>query len=194
MHRADLAVVRRGAQGVVTAGSGSHRFEDPSVAIGARVADCAPILIGDARTGVVAAVHAGWRGTVQRASAAGVRALSDAFGSGPADLIAAIGPCLGTCCGEVGPDVPQAFRAAGHDASDLERWCAPGAADRFQLDLAGANRDQLIAAGVRRDRIHVSGLCTRSHPEVFHSYRAAGPNAGRMVGAIRARERLKFER
>jgi len=185
VHRAEGVIVRRSRSGGWSAPEADVIVsEDPSVAVGARVADCAPILIGDSRRGVVAAVHAGWRGTVQRAAHAGVRALSDAFGSAPTDLVAAIGPCLGVCCGEVGPEVADAFRQAGH--TGLDRWFTPGSGDRLQLDLAAANQDQLVAAGIPDDRVHVAGLCTRSHPDVFHSYRAAGANAGRMVGAIRA--------
>ena len=108
------------------------------------------------------------------------------FGSDPRDLVAAIGPCLGVCCGEVGEEVVEAFRQARHPGDAIERWFSIGPAARFHLHLARANRDQLVAAGLRPDNIHVAGLCTRSYPEVFHSYRAAGANAGRMAAAIRA--------
>ena len=90
--------------------------DDPSNAIAVRVADCAPVLVGDRRTGAVAAAHAGWRGTVQGAAVAAVEALRVSFGSEPTDLVAAVGPCLGPCCGEVGSEVVQAFIDAGHDA------------------------------------------------------------------------------
>ena len=63
--------------------------------------------------------------------------------------------------------------------------CTRGQADRFQLDLPGANRDQLAAAGVPASQIHVAGLCTTSFPEVFHLYRVKKEGAGRMVGIIR---------
>jgi YfiH family protein len=155
------------------------------VAIGVRVADCAPILLADRRTGAVAAIHAGWRGTVERAAIAGVQALSAEFGAEPNDLVAAVGPCLGPCCGEVGPEVVDAFRAAGHDAHQIAAWFSPSPSGRPYLDLWRANRDQLAAAGIAPANIHIAELCTRSHPDVFHSYRAAGQNAGRMLGVIR---------
>jgi YfiH family protein len=161
--------------------------DDPEVVIAVRVADCAPILLADRTNPVVGAVHAGWRGTVQRAVQAGVAAMEHEFGSRPGDLVAAIGPCLDVCCGEVGDEVVDAFRAAGHDARAVERWFSIGPGGRFHLHLARANRDQLETAGVGRERIHVAGLCTRSYPEVFHSYRAAGPNAGRMAALISPR-------
>jgi copper oxidase (laccase) domain-containing protein len=106
----------------------------------------------------------------------------------PADLIAAIGACLGVCCGEVGPDVVEAFGSAGHARADIARWFNPGRGDRFYLDLAAANADQLVAAGVPREHTHVSGLCTKSYSQLFHSYRAHGRDAGRMAGVIRRKK------
>lgn len=161
--------------------------DDPQSAIGVRVADCAPILIADRRLGVVAAAHAGWRGTVQRAAAVAVESMTREFGSGPADLVAAIGPCLGACCGEVGQDVVRAFEDAGHE--QVGRWFTTGPTPRPYLDLARANADQLRDAGIPAGSIHVSGLCTRTHAGLLHSYRADGAAAGRMVGAIRAAPR-----
>ena len=75
---------------------------------------------------VAGAAHAGWRGTAAGAAAAAVRAMQQEFGSHAADLVAAIGPCLGACCGEVGPDVVEAFRAGGADASSIAAWFTPG--------------------------------------------------------------------
>jgi hypothetical protein len=160
---------------------------DPTIAIGVRVADCAPILIGDGRQQVVGAAHAGWRGTVQRVAIAAVRRMQNEFGSHPRDLVAAIGPCLASCCGEVGPEVVATFRDAGHDPDSLTRWFTPGRDDRFQLDLPLANRDQLVAAGVPAPQIHISGLCTKSFPDMFHSHRVKRERAGRMVGIIRVK-------
>lgn len=159
--------------------------DDSSVALVVRVADCAPILIADQRLGVVAAVHAGWRSTLQRIGPEAVAALKERFGSRGEDLIAAIGPSLGTCCGEMGQEVIDAFRLAGHDEDVRERWFVREPGRKPHFDLWRANREQLERAGVPRDAIHVAGLCTRSHPDVFHSYRAAGAAAGRMAGVIR---------
>ncbi|MEO7274580.1 MAG: peptidoglycan editing factor PgeF [Vicinamibacterales bacterium] len=187
VHRADVAIVRRGDPTAwVTPEADAIVTDDPEVAIGVRIADCAPILLADRTRPVVGAVHAGWRGTVLRAVQAGVAAMTREFGSHPADLVAAVGPCLDVCCGEVGDEVVEAFRAAGHAAPAIDRWFSIGPGGRFHLHLARANRDQLEAAGLPPEHIHVAGLCTRSDPEVFHSYRAAGPNAGRMAAVIRA--------
>lgn len=159
--------------------------DDPSVAIGVRVADCAPILLFDPVENVAGAAHAGWRGTAANAATAAVRALSKEFGAKAANVIAAIGPCLGTCCGEVGPEVVEAFRAGGADRASIAAWFAPGAGDRRMLDLERANRDQLERAGLNPETIYGSGLCTKTHHERLHSYRAELNAAGRLLGAIR---------
>lgn len=159
---------------------------DPALALVVRVADCAPLLVADARRGVVAAVHAGWRSTMQSIGPAAVARLGRDFGSRPADLVVAIGPSLGRCCGEMGDEVVEGFRAAGHASGMVERWFVREPGRRPYFDLWQANRDQLEAAGVPSDAIHVAGLCTRTHPDVFHSYRAHGAAAGRMAGVIRA--------
>lgn len=159
--------------------------DDPSVAIGVRVADCAPVLLFDPVRRAVGAAHAGWRGTAAGAAAAAVRAMEKAFGSKPSDLVAAIGPCLGGCCGEVGPDVVEAFRAGGAAPASIAAWFTPGAGDRSFLDLERANREQLESAGTNPGAIFGSGLCTKTHHGRLHSYRAERDAAGRMLGAIR---------
>ena len=158
---------------------------DPSVAIGVRVADCAPVLLYDRARGVAGAAHAGWRGAAAQASAAAIRAMQNYFGSHPADISAAIGPCLGACCGEVGPEVVEAFRAGGADKSSIDTWFRPGAGDRSFLDLERANSDQLEQAGLSPRAIYTAGLCTKTHHDRLHSYRAARDGAGRMLAAIR---------
>ena len=159
--------------------------DDPSAVIGVRVADCTPILLADRRLGVVGAVYAGWRGTSQAAAGTAVAAMGRELRSSPADLVAAIGPCLGVCCGEVGEDVIAAFRDAGHGEAAIERWFSMGPGGRPHVNLVRANRDQLERAGLDPLNIHAADLCTRSYPDVFHSYRAAGKAAGRMAAVIR---------
>jgi YfiH family protein len=185
VHGRTIAVAASGtpwtrpeADGVIT--------DDPSVALVVRVADCAPVLLADRRLGVTAAVHAGWRSTMQRILPAAIEALSATYGTDPADITAAIGPSLGACCGEMGEEVIEAFRGAGHDQATLERWFVRESGKRPHFDLWRANREQLEESGVRSDAIHVAGLCTQTHPTLFHSYRAAGVGAGRMAGVIKA--------
>ena len=161
--------------------------------IAVRAADCVPVLIGDRATGAVAAVHAGWRGTCAGAVGAAVGALRDEFSSRPRDLVAAIGPSIGVCCYEVGPDLVDAFAAAGHERHLIDRWFTSTPPPRgsrarnpLRLDVAGANRDQLLLAGVPEEQVHLSGLCTAIHLDVLTSYRAEKEKAGRLVAAIRA--------
>lgn len=194
VHGAGVVVIR-GGRLPAGVGEGDVLISDsPDAAVGVRVADCVPLLLADERLGVVAAVHAGWRGTAARAAAAAVDALRREFGSDPVDLVAAIGPAIGACCYEVGPDVVEAFERAGHEGALLDRWFLPpgrgsdrsSAGPRLHLDLAAANRDQLRLAGVSEAKIHAAGLCTE-HLEVLTSYRAERERAGRLVAAIRAR-------
>jgi hypothetical protein len=194
VHGRHVVVVREG-QPIRAERPQADAFVSNSTAVGVavRVADCVPLLIADRTTGIVAAVHAGWRGTAARVAVAAVEALSREFGSQPADLIAAIGPSIGACCYEVGTELVDAFAAAGHERYLIDRWfVAPppprGSHERtkLRLDVAGANRDQLVLAGVPEQQIHLSGLCTAMHLEVFTSYRSEKDKAGRLVGAIRS--------
>jgi YfiH family protein len=187
VHGRTVAVASRGSAGEWRRPEADAVISnDPSAALVVRVADCAPILLADQTTGAVAAIHAGWRSTMHRIVDAAVSALRDRFDSRPADLVAAIGPSLGVCCGEMGEEVVDAFRQAGHDCDVVERWFTREPGQRPHFDLWRANREQLEQAGVPAPAIHVSGLCTRSYSRVFHSYRAAGPKAGRMAAVIRA--------
>jgi YfiH family protein len=158
----------------------------PDVALVVRAADCVPLLIGDSRTGAVAAVHAGWRGTAARAAVAAIEEMQRQFDSHAADLVVAIGPAIGSCCYEVGSDLVDAFAAAGHERYLIDRWFITSRERRMRLDLVAANRDQLILAGVREEHIHASGLCTAMHLDVLTSYRSEQSAAGRIAGAIRA--------
>ena len=177
---------------------------DPSVATAIQTADCVPILLVDTRTGAVAAAHAGWRGLARRVPQAAVEAMVEQFGTRESKLIAAVGPSIGACCYEVGPDVRDRFVAAGFSEWELGGWfgsearslpdnpSVPGPNPRARdghsfLDLWTAARDQLRTAGVREDRIFVAELCTASHPDVFCSYRRDGTSAGRMAAAIRGK-------
>ena len=194
VHGTDVVVIRdpKSLPGRDTSGDALISSQ-PGVAVGIRAADCVPLLIADRATGAVAAVHAGWRGTAGGVSSAAVRALGREFGSRPADLVVALGPSIGSCCYEVGSELVDAFAAAGHERYLIDRWFvaprAHGSHERpgLRLDVAGANRDQLVLAGVPVDRIHMSGLCTAMHLDLFTSYRVEKQMAGRIAGVIAAR-------
>ncbi|MGD8377779.1 MAG: peptidoglycan editing factor PgeF [Acidobacteriota bacterium] len=150
----------------------------PGVALTVATADCVPLLLLDETLGAFAAVHAGWRGTRAGILPRTVEAMQRRFGSDPAHLTVGIGPCIRACCYEVGDEVRDGF-AAAWSASD--RWFAPGPARRPHLDLAAANRDQAVSAGVSAGKVLDSGCCTRCRNDLFFSYRAEGPGAGRIL-------------
>ena len=155
----------------------------PGLALAVMVADCVPILLVDRRGGAAAAIHAGWRGTCARVAPAAIVAMQREFGTQPEDLVAAIGPSVGPDEYEVGESLAEAFRDAGHPAASLDRWFRR---DRPtpHLDLWCANRDQLLASGLPPAHIHLCGLSTVRHPEVFHSYRVDAGRAGRIAAII----------
>jgi YfiH family protein len=194
VHGRVVVVVRAGeAPGLVAPEADAFVSSSPDVAVAIRVADCVPLLMADRTRGVVAAVHAGWRGTAARAAVAALEALEHEFGTRPADVVAAIGPSIGPCCYEVGTELVDAFAAAGHERYLIDRWfLAPapprGSRERrkLRLDVAGANRDQLLLAGVPEAQIYSLGLCTAMHLDVLTSYRAEKDAAGRLAGVIRA--------
>ncbi|MFO0630797.1 MAG: polyphenol oxidase family protein [Polyangiales bacterium] len=148
-------------------------------AVAVRTADCASILLGDPRTGAVAAVHAGWRGVVAGVIPAAVSALVGARGG---ELRAALGPCIGPCCFEVGPEVAAALSdACGVDVS------RPGRGARPHVDLGAAVLAQLAARGVQG--VETVGGCTVCAPTGWHSYRRDAARSGRMLAVIQASQR-----
>lgn len=144
--------------------------------IGVRTADCVPILLLDPNRRALAAVHAGWRGSTAEIVLHAVQALGENFGSHASDIHAAIGPCIRSCCYEVGNDVAEQFHAF------FPEW-TPGDGKR-RLDLPEANRRQLIGAGVAANHIYDCGRCTACEPEVFFSYRREPGISDRMIAAI----------
>ncbi len=146
---------------------------ETGVLVGVRTADCLPLLLVDPRARVVAAVHAGWRGSAKRIAAKSVEKLRDQFGARPEDIQVLIGPGIGPCCYEVGPDVAAEFDGA---VSRRE--------GRVCLDLVTANRTQLADAGVPEAQIHAAEMCTGCIAEQFYSYRREGAQAGRMLAVV----------
>lgn len=138
------------------------------VLLGVKTADCVPILLGDARTGALAAVHAGWRGTVNSIISKSLREMRRAFGTQSADVYAAIGPAALACCYEIGPEVISAFKEQFADADTLFTAHRNGHA---RIDLHAANRRQLVAAGVPDAQIWAAPLCTMCRTDLFFSYR-----------------------
>jgi polyphenol oxidase len=144
--------------------------------IGVRTADCVPLLLADTRHRAVAAVHAGWRGTLANIVGATLEKLRETYGTDPSDVIAAVGPCIGECCFEVGPEVAEQFQPL------LRFESLPS-----HIDLVEANLRHLVAGGVPPERIDVSELCTMCDEAEFHSYRRDRDASGRMVSAIQVK-------
>jgi hypothetical protein len=149
----------------------------PSVAVGVRVADCVPVLVANEASGDVAAIHAGWRGVVAGVVRSGVGLL------GGGKLLAAIGPCIGPCCFEVGRDVADRIASA----STAEAIVLPASGDKAHADLRRAVRAQLGALGLPDDRVDDVPGCTKHEPARFHSFRRDGAQSGRMLAAIMTR-------
>ena len=193
VHGREVVVLRRGSPVPDPRPEADALVSDAvDVAIAVRAADCVPLLMADRARGAVAAVHAGWRGTVARVAVAAVDALGREFGTRPQDLIVAIGPNIGGCCYEVGSELVGVFAAAGHERYLIDRWFlspppsrGSSARSALTLDVARANTDQLILAGVPEEQIFVSGLCTAMHLDVLTSYRKEKEKAGRIAGVIR---------
>lgn len=141
----------------------------PGLMLAIRTADCLPILMADPKNRAVAAIHAGWRGTVLEIGVKTVRAMMDRFGTRPEDLLVVVGPGIGQCCFEVGPEVASQF---------TERFTT-------HIDLAGTNLRQLGQLGIPPSHLVSLGVCTCCNPDTFHSYRRDREAAGRMVSAIR---------
>jgi YfiH family protein len=165
------------ADAVVTAAAG--------VAACVSVADCVPVLLADPGSGGVAAVHAGWRGTLAGAAAEGVLALRRELGAPAARLLAVVGPSIGPCCYEVSEDVAAPFRA--RLGSDVVREAPSGAGGGPHLDLWAANARVLDRAGVAPERVHVMGACTSCGRDRFYSHRRDRGRTGRQVAFIAPR-------
>jgi len=148
------------------------------VCVAIKTADCVPVLLYDPKQKVVAAVHAGWRGTVQNIVLKTIRKMIKEFGTEPSDLIAGIGPSISPGVYEVGEEVWKQF--------DPE-FCLsanPDKADKKLLDLWSANYRQLVSTGIPADQIELAETCTFSDPERFFSARRDGIRTGRMATGI----------
>jgi polyphenol oxidase len=146
------------------------------VQLAVTVADCTPILIYDPVTGAVAAIHAGWRGTVSEIVYKTVRLMQKDYGTEPADCVAYVGTCIDECSFEVGEDVSKHFHPA------YKRWDDERA--KFFVDLKKSNHDLLLRAGLLPANIEISDYSTVLHNEDYFSYRRENGITGRMLATI----------
>jgi hypothetical protein len=191
----------RRADGQITA--------EPGLLLAVQTADCIPVLVADRRQRIVAAFHAGWRGTVKRIVETGVGRMRLAYGSRPADLIAAIGIGASACCYAVGEEVFSEFESQFSYARELfhEVFASDPVKSRYPMlfltqrapghssigpslhvDLVEANRRQLLACGLSPRSIQVVGGCTQCQGDLFFSHRTSHGHTGRMMAVIGIRE------
>jgi polyphenol oxidase len=178
VHGSSVAVVTGEQRGQRLDACDGLVTDEPGIVLLQRHADCVPILLYDPKRPAIGVAHAGWRGTLAGVPGELVRAMCEAFGSRPADLIAAVGPSIGPCCYDIGAEVQRGFIARHADAG---QWLAAGDDGRVRLDLWEANRAMLAAAGVRE--IEVAGICTACNVDEFYSARAENRRNG-CFGAV----------
>lgn len=156
---------------------------EPGVALSVLTADCMPILLADPQSGVIGAIHAGWRGGLAGVIEATLDAM-EALGAARAETAAVIGPCISQRAYEVGPEFLDTFLA---EDPDLDRFFANGQGDRYLFDLPGFGLYRLRAAGI--GHAEWTRHCTYSDPDLFYSYRRSvhegQADYGRLISAIR---------
>jgi YfiH family protein len=187
-----------GADGLIT--------RTPGLLLLTGSADCVPVFVYDLVTPAVGLAHAGWKGTAGRIAEITVQAMTRAYGSDPARLVAVIGPSIGPCCYDVGGEVVEAIRdaypgaddewhgeppllvwsrrrPAWKDQQDLPRT-EPESDEKPFLDLWQANRRALLLAGLAPENIYIDGICTAETTELFYSHRAEQGQAGRFAAFL----------
>jgi YfiH family protein len=177
VHGCDVLVVDDGfVQPPVAPAFDIQVTDRPGWLLAARFADCVPLILAHPARRAVAVVHAGWRGTAAGAAGVAVRTLAERYGADAGGLVVGIGPSIGPCCYEVGPEVAERFSA--FDGVVHQAGARP------RLDLWQANRQTLVQAGVPRSQIELAALCTRCHSDLFFSHRALGFPSGRFTATI----------
>jgi YfiH family protein len=144
----------------------------PGLLLVVRTADCLPVLLVDPANRAVASVHCGWRGTQKRILEKTVLAMGQAYGTNPAGLLAAFGPCVGPACYEVGAEVKESFGAAGFPDDVFKP--VPGRAGKHLLDLLRANAWLLGEMGLNKLNVWSAGACTHCDPGLLSFRRNPG--------------------
>ena len=150
------------------------------ICIGVFTADCVPVLLYDVQKRIIAAVHAGWRGTLSRIVEKTVCRMRDVYGTSSVNLVACVGPSISFEAFEVGDEVYDLFESAGFSMQII----ADRQNGKWHLDLWKANVLQLIAEGVPSESISLAGICTHRESDTFFSARKMGINSGRIFSGI----------
>lgn len=158
----------------------------PGICVAVSTADCVPVLVYAPDKKVVAAIHAGWRGTVKQIVAKTIGCMVDRYACDPLQMMAGIAPSIGREAFEVGEEVVGAFRATGVDMNRI--MTRNSLTGKAHIDLWEANRIQLLQSGLPEDGIEVSGICTYLHDNDFFSARRLGIKSGRILSGILIKE------
>ena len=154
----------------------------PKVLLTVATADCVPVTLYDPTTGVVAVVHAGWRGTVKKILQKTIQLAIDSYGCNPANLLVCIGPSISLKNFEVGPEVVEEFEGAGFELNKI--ICYNQSSQKHHIDLWKANALLALECGIPSGNISVANICTYQRDEEFFSARRLGINSGRIVTGI----------
>lgn len=185
VHGGDVKVVKNS----VEARNSEERFDAlvcdlENILVGVKTADCVPVLIGDPKTKSFAAIHAGWRGSVQSIAVNAIEKMRKTYDTNPQDLICAIGPAA-TCRNyEIGREVVEAFQ---QNFPNSEHLFNPTSENHALIDLHSANKEQLTNAGVVEKNIYILPLCTMERSDLFFSYRVEKKlygKTGRLMSVI----------
>jgi hypothetical protein len=155
--------------------------DEDGVGLVVESADCVPLLFWAPRAQAVAAVHAGWRGTLARIAERAVDRLVEVYDASRDEILVAVGPSIRVCCYEVGDEVISAFAESG---GDVDRISRPGPRGRRHLDLVEENRAQLSDSGLPGEQVFDSAVCTFCENDRFYSFRREGNGVGRIFGVI----------
>ena len=178
VHKAEIAVIEERLDEDLE-GYDALMTNVPGVCIGVSTADCIPVLLYDQKKQAVCAVHAGWRGTVQRIVEKAIAKMADVYGSCPTDIVAQVGPGIHLDSFEVGDEVYDAFANEGFRMETISKRY-----EKWHIDLPECNRQQLLSAGIPNESITVSPICTYEQSDRFFSARRLGINSGRSFTGI----------
>ena len=159
---------------------------EPNLPLVTFYADCVPLYFADPKHKAIGLSHSGWRGTVGRMGAQTLKAMQEAFGTQPQDVIAAVGPSICGDCFEVGPEVVAEFSKVFSERQ-MKALCHAGTGDRSYLNLWLANRMILEESGVHSQNISVTNICTRCNPDLLYSHRIMGTQRGNLAAILMIR-------
>lgn len=193
-HTTNLRVVGRADCGKGTVREKDYQdvdgllTDEPGVYLATFYADCVPLYFVDTKRKAVALAHSGWRGTVARMGQCVVQKMQDAYGTEPADIVAAIGPSICQACYEVSEDVADAFAAAFQKPGQEREILISKDDGKYQLDLWRANEIVLVEAGIPKEQIQTTDLCTCHNSRFLFSHRASHGRRGNLGAFLGLRE------